>query len=41
MLQADGGKPEWFEIPDDLVLEININHPKYAYLIVYETGFLL
>lgn len=29
VLQANGGEPEWFEIPNELILQININHPKY------------
>lgn len=28
LLQANGNDPELFEIPDDLVLEVNIIHPK-------------
>uniref|UniRef100_A0A8B9R6Y5 Nitric oxide synthase n=1 Tax=Astyanax mexicanus TaxID=7994 RepID=A0A8B9R6Y5_ASTMX len=28
LLQANGNDPELFEIPDDLVLEVNITHPK-------------
>ena len=27
VLQANGGTPEWFEIPKELILEINIVHP--------------
>ncbi|XP_072022781.1 nitric oxide synthase, inducible-like [Amphiura filiformis] len=29
LLQADGRKPEWFEIPPELILEVDIAHPKY------------
>lgn len=28
VLQADGRDPEVFEIPPDLVLEVNMEHPK-------------
>ncbi len=28
VLQANGQDPEWFEIPQELVLEVNIIHPK-------------
>ena len=28
VLQANGQDPEWFEIPQELVLEVNIVHPK-------------
>lgn len=28
VLQADGGDPELFEIPPDLVLEVPMEHPK-------------
>ncbi|XP_070568864.1 nitric oxide synthase 1-like [Ptychodera flava] len=29
VLQANGEKPEWFEIPSELVLEVEFSHPKY------------
>uniref|UniRef100_A0A8B9R5V7 Nitric oxide synthase n=1 Tax=Astyanax mexicanus TaxID=7994 RepID=A0A8B9R5V7_ASTMX len=29
LLQANGNDPELFEIPDDLVLEVNITHPNF------------
>ena len=28
LLQANGQDPEMFEVPADLVLEVNITHPK-------------
>ena len=28
VLQAEGGDPEIFDIPEDLVLEVDIEHPK-------------
>ena len=28
VLQANGGTPEFFEIPDNLVLRVKIKHPK-------------
>ncbi|XP_051014042.1 LOW QUALITY PROTEIN: nitric oxide synthase, inducible [Acomys russatus] len=31
VLQADGRDPEVFEIPPDLVLEVNMEHPKYEW----------
>ncbi|KAM9596861.1 nitric oxide synthase, inducible [Trichechus inunguis] len=31
VLQADGHDPELFEIPPDLVLEVPLEHPKYAW----------
>ncbi|XP_047674995.1 nitric oxide synthase, brain isoform X1 [Tachysurus fulvidraco] len=31
LLQANGNDPELFEIPDDLVLEVNITHPKFEW----------
>ncbi|XP_042770611.1 nitric oxide synthase, inducible isoform X1 [Panthera leo] len=31
VLQADGGDPELFEIPPDLVLEVPMEHPKYEW----------
>ena len=27
VLQANGGTPEWFEIPKELILEVKITHP--------------
>ncbi|XP_062874328.1 nitric oxide synthase, brain [Trichomycterus rosablanca] len=31
LLQASGNDPELFEIPDDLILEVNITHPKFEW----------
>ncbi|XP_068736413.1 nitric oxide synthase 1-like isoform X2 [Montipora capricornis] len=31
VLQANGGTPEFFEIPDNLVLRVKIKHPKYPW----------
>ncbi|XP_064619550.1 nitric oxide synthase, salivary gland-like [Lineus longissimus] len=31
VLQANGGEPDLFEIPLDLVLEVNLSHPKYPW----------
>ncbi|XP_006891134.1 PREDICTED: nitric oxide synthase, inducible [Elephantulus edwardii] len=31
VLQANGGDPELFEIPPDLVLEVSMEHPKYEW----------
>ncbi|CAG5130083.1 unnamed protein product, partial [Candidula unifasciata] len=31
VLSAAGSDPEWFEIPHDLVLEVNMKHPKYPW----------
>uniref|UniRef100_C4TP54 Nitric oxide synthase 1 n=1 Tax=Ambigolimax valentianus TaxID=1338344 RepID=C4TP54_9EUPU len=31
VLSAAGSDPEWFDIPHDLVLEVNIKHPKYPW----------
>ncbi|KAF4074241.1 hypothetical protein AMELA_G00237230 [Ameiurus melas] len=31
LLQANGHDPELFEIPDDLVLEVDITHPKFGW----------
>ena len=31
VLQANGGPPEYFEIPRNLVLEVKIKHPKWVY----------
>ncbi|XP_059143081.1 nitric oxide synthase-like isoform X2 [Physella acuta] len=31
VLSAAGSDPEWFEIPPELVLEVNIRHPKYPW----------
>ena len=28
VLQAKGQDPEYFELPKDLVLEVNLTHPK-------------
>ncbi len=28
ILQANGDEPEMFEIPEDLILEVNITHPE-------------
>ena len=28
VLQANGQDPDWFEIPNDLVLEVKIRHPE-------------
>ena len=30
VLQANGQDPEWFEIPQELILEVPLVHPKYA-----------
>lgn len=30
VLQANGGQPEWFHIPKDLILEVEISHPQYV-----------
>uniref|UniRef100_A0A8B9JHS7 Nitric oxide synthase n=1 Tax=Astyanax mexicanus TaxID=7994 RepID=A0A8B9JHS7_ASTMX len=38
LLQANGNDPELFEIPDDLVLEVNITHPKFP---VKSSGLLM
>ncbi|KAK3106113.1 hypothetical protein FSP39_013027, partial [Pinctada imbricata] len=32
VLQADGKKPELFDIPSDIILEVNIKHPKFPRL---------
>ncbi|CAC5367656.1 Nitric oxide synthase, inducible,Nitric oxide synthase, endothelial,Nitric oxide synthase oxygenase,Nitric oxide synthase, brain,Nitric oxide synthase [Mytilus coruscus] len=29
IVQANGGAPEWFEIPSKLILQVPIKHPKY------------
>lgn len=29
ILQADGKDPELFELPEDLVLQVELTHPKY------------
>ncbi|XP_063410256.1 nitric oxide synthase, inducible-like [Mytilus trossulus] len=29
IVQANGGAPEWFEIPSELILQVPIKHPKY------------
>jgi nitric oxide synthase oxygenase domain/subunit len=34
VLQANGGDPEWFEIPPELVLEVVITHPRYVSVII-------
>ncbi|CAB3997899.1 nitric oxide synthase, endothelial-like isoform X1, partial [Paramuricea clavata] len=31
VLQANGEEPEVFEIPEDLILEVNITHPEYKW----------
>ncbi|CAG5122629.1 unnamed protein product, partial [Candidula unifasciata] len=31
VLSAAGSDPEWFEIPPELVLEVNMKHPKYPW----------
>lgn len=31
LLQANGNDPELFEIPEDLILEVQITHPKYEW----------
>nr|KAI8753849.1 nitric oxide synthase [Biomphalaria glabrata] len=31
VLSAAGSDPEWFEIPPELILEVNIRHPKYPW----------
>lgn len=31
ILQANGGPPEFFEIPDNLVLQVNIKHPNFSW----------
>lgn len=28
VVQANGGEPEWFEYPKEIVLETEITHPK-------------
>ncbi len=28
VIQVDGGDPKWFEIPEDLILEVPIRHPE-------------
>ncbi len=28
VLQAAGKQPEWFEIPPELILEVDLTHPK-------------
>lgn len=28
VLQANGGPPEYFDIPENLALQVNIKHPK-------------
>ena len=35
LLQANGNDPELFEIPEDLILEVHMSHPKWV------TGSLL
>jgi len=30
VLQAAGGEPEWFTIPEDLILEVRLTHPEYV-----------
>ena len=29
VLQANGQDPEWFDLPSELILEVEILHPKY------------
>lgn len=28
IVQANGGAPEWFEIPSELIMQVAIKHPK-------------
>ena len=28
VLQVAGGEPEWFTIPEDLILEVRLTHPE-------------